>query len=278
MIFVTGSSGVRVPGILYGTAWKKEQTEALVTQAVQQGFRGVDTAGQPKHYDEAGVGAALATAIATGLSRGELYVQTKFTPLAGHDPQRIPYDPAAAFAEQVRQSFDTSLRNLRVSHVDSLVLHSPLRSSRQTDEVWRAMESIAAAGGARQIGLSNCYELAELQRLHRSATIKPAVLQNRFYADTGYDREIRAFCRDHAVVYQSFWTLTANPQLLAHGAVAALAAAHRRTPAQILFRYLSQEGIVPLTGTRSIAHMREDLEIFDFELSQLESASITGLL
>ena len=104
------------------------------------------------------------------------------------------------------------------------------------------------------------------------------MLQNRFHADTGYDKQLRDFCRAHGIVYQSFWTLTANPHLLAHAAVRTLARHHGRTPAQILFRYLTQIGIVPLTGTRSAAHMRQDLAIFDFELTPDQCESMNALL
>jgi diketogulonate reductase-like aldo/keto reductase len=204
-------------------------------------------------------------------------VQTKFTPVDGHDPKRIPYDPAAPLAAQVAQSFQSSLRNLQTDYVDCLVLHSPMPSTQQLAEVWSALESVVESGGARQLGISNCYSLAYLEALHRSARIRPAVVQNRFYAETRYDREIRAFCRQHGIIYQSFWTLTANPHALAHEKIKAPARRHRRTPAQVLFRWLTQEGVVPLTGTTSEAHMREDLAIFDFELSDEERASIAAL-
>jgi diketogulonate reductase-like aldo/keto reductase len=85
------ASGIHLPDLIYGTAWKKERTVALVEQALTLGFRGIDTAGQPKHYDEAGVGLGLAQAMKAGLHREDIYVQTKFTPLDGQDPQRIPY-------------------------------------------------------------------------------------------------------------------------------------------------------------------------------------------
>jgi diketogulonate reductase-like aldo/keto reductase len=139
------------------------------------------------------------------------------------------------------------------------------------------MESLVDARGVRQLGISNCYQLEQLEALYDSARFKPAVVQNRFYADTGYDREIRAFCRQHGIIYQSFWTLTANPQVLAHRTLRELASRHRRTPAQILFRYLTQYNIVPLTGTRSETHMREDLAIFEFELADSERATLDAL-
>ncbi len=103
------------------------------------------------------------------------------------------------------------------------------------------------------------------------------MVQNRFYAQTGYDRGIRAFCRQHRIIYQSFWTLSANPRVLAHDKLKALALKYGRTPAQVLFRYLTQEDIVPLTGTTSETHMREDLEIFEFELTQPERDAVATL-
>jgi len=276
--FVSAGEGVRSPGIIYGTAWKQMRTEELVRTAIRQGFRAIDTAGQPRHYHEPGVGAAVAACVRDGMSRSELYLQTKFTPLPGHDPQRVPYDPAAPPAQQVAQSFATSLRNLQTDYVDCLILHSALPDQDQMTEVWDAMEQIFHAGGARQLGISNCSDAASLQSLYRTAKVKPAVVQNRFYAQTGYDQKIREFCRQQAISYQSFWTLTANPQLLAHRTLSMLAAKYARTPAQILFRYLTQSEVVPLTGTTSTTHMREDLEIFDFELTAGELRVVTELL
>jgi diketogulonate reductase-like aldo/keto reductase len=264
------------PRIIYGTAWKEQQTAALVSAAIRHGFRAIDTACQPKHYHEAGVGAAVAASLLEGLSRADLYLQTKFTPLSGQDPARVPYDPHARLATQVAQSFKSSQRNLGVSEVDCLVLHSPV-SDEALPEVWQAMEAIVDQGGARQLGISNCYSLDYLESLHASARIKPAVLQNRFYAATGYDRELRAFCRQQHISYQSFWTLTANPHLLVHERLRSLAANYGRTPAQILFRYLTQDDIVPLTGTRSETHMREAQAIFEFELALLEREALSTL-
>jgi diketogulonate reductase-like aldo/keto reductase len=267
-----------MPGILYGTAWKKDDTERLVATAVRQGFRGIDTACQPKHYNEPGVGAGVAAALDGGhLRRSELYLQTKFTSLSGQDPQRIPYDPQAPLAQQVVQSFAASLRNLRTDYLDSLVLHSPLPTLEQTLEAWQAMEALVDSGAVRQLGISNCYQSRQLEALYDAARIKPSVLQNRFYADSRYDRDLRGYCRQRQIRYQSFWTLTANPQVLAHATVTDIAAKYRRSPAQVLFRYLTQVEITPLSGTRSEVHMREDLGIFEFELTVTERQSMDRL-
>ncbi len=263
--------------MLYGTAWKKERTAELVETALRIGFRGIDTACQPKHYDEAGVGSGIARAMMTGIRREDLYLQTKFTSVDGQDPRRIPYDPAASLPEQVRQSCRVSLANLQTTYLDCLVLHSPFDTMAETETVWRTMEALVDEGLVREIGLSNCYDAAMFEDLFARARVKPLVLQNRFYVKTGFDRSLRAFCRRHDVVYQSFWTLTANPQILAHTAVRALAKKHDVTPAQIFFRALTQIGVVPLTGTTSEEHMRQDLTVFDFELSVDEVARVTML-
>jgi len=269
---------VRIPKIIYGTAWKKASTAALVAQAIEMGFRGIDTACQPKHYNEAGVGEGLAISLAKGLDRNDLYLQSKFTPLNGHDPMQVPYDSRADLDDQVSQSFQCSLKSLQTDYLDSLVLHSPLASKKQLIQVWQEMERIYHAGGAKQLGISNCYDVNQLTFLYETTEIKPAVIQNRFYAETNYDRDIRNFCTENAIIYQSFWTLSANPKILSAASVIRLAESHQRTPAQIFFRFLSQIGIIPLTGTSSIEHMRDDLAIFDFALNEAECADIQVLI
>jgi diketogulonate reductase-like aldo/keto reductase len=272
--FILSNKRIRIPRIIYGTAWKKADTARLVRLAIQTGFRGIDTACQPKHYDEAGVGTGVAASLGQGLSRAELYLQTKFTSLSGQDPDRIPYDRKATLPDQIAQSVKASLVNLQTDYLDCVLLHSPMPTMAQTQSAWRALEAFVDAGQVRQLGISNCYRQDDLEGLFEGARIKPAVVQNRFYADTNYDRDIRAYCDLRQIIYQSFWTLSANPQLLAHKTIIGPAAIHRRTPAQILFRYLTQIGVVPLTGTKSGAHMREDLSIFDFQLSNEELRAI----
>jgi diketogulonate reductase-like aldo/keto reductase len=274
---VTTSAAARDPKLIYGTAWKKTDTARLVATAIRQGFRAIDTACQPKHYDEAGVGAGVLASLGAGLTRDDLFLQTKFTPLSGQDPRRMPYDPGAPLPEQVAQSFAASLRNLQTDHLDGLLLHSPLADAGQTMQAWRAIESLVGTGAVKQPGISNCYRLEQLEALYDSARIKPAIVQNRFYPETAYDKPIRAFCKKHRIVYQSFWTLTANPHVLAHATITTLASNHGRTAEQILFRYLTQVGVVPLTGTRSEAHMREDLAIFEFELTDRERAAVDAI-
>ena len=262
-------AGVKVPSFVYGTAWKEDATEGLTRLALEAGFRGIDTANQRRHYYEAGVGAAVAGAIAAGLvRRDDLFLQTKFTSVGGQD-HRLPYDPGADNATQVRQSFASSLEHLQVETIDSYVLHGPTRRvglARADLEVWQAMEELHAAGKARLIGVSNV-GLDQIEELCARGRTMPAFVQNRCFARSGWDREVRAFCRERGIVYQGFSLLTANLRELSNPAFGRLLARVGRTPAQVVFRFAMQVGMQPLTGTTSAAHMREDLESYDFELS-----------
>jgi len=276
--WLTTSVGVKMPWIIYGTAWKKERTADLVVRAIQIGFRGIDTACQPKHYDEPMVGVALRRLKDHGIERETLFLQTKFTPLSGQDPRQVPYDKNSSMELQVAQSFETSKKNLQTEYIDSLVLHSPMAPHALLMKVWNAMENIQKTGGARQLGISNCYDRQVIRALYAHANVKPAVVQNRFYQETGYDAKLRHWCINHGVIYQSFWTLTANPHVLSSSTIRTIAQKYGKTEAQIFFRYLNQSGIVPLTGTCSEKHMKEDLSIFDFELSSDDLKSVSLLL
>jgi diketogulonate reductase-like aldo/keto reductase len=270
---------VPVPRFLYGTAWKEAATQQLVEQALLHGFRGIDTANQRRHYDEAAVGAAVAAAIARGLvSRGHLFLQTKFTFRRGQD-HRLPYDPAASIATQVRQSFASSLEHLQTEFVPSFVLHGPsVRHGLAADDwdAWRAMEAIHQQGQVRWLGVSNV-ALDQLKLLVEGCRVRPQFVQNRCHASQGWDRVVREFCKQQGIVYQGFSLLTANRDVLAHAELGRIARSYGRTPSQIIFRFALEVGMIPLTGTTSATHMREDLEVFDFQLEPDEVALIEQL-
>ena len=272
--------GVRVPRFLYGTAWKEDATARLTALALGQGFRGIDTANQRKHYHEAGVGGGIREAMKSGVvARDDLFLQTKFTFRGGQD-HRLPYDPKAAIADQVAQSFARSLEHLGTDAVDSYVLHGPTsRAGLSPDDwaAWRAMEAIHASGRARLLGISNV-TLEQLQSLCKEARVRPRFVQNRCYAAQGWDRRIRRFCAANRMVYQGFSLLTANRQATAHPELIRIAERHGRTGSQIVFRFAIDVGMVPLTGTTDAEHMREDLDVFDFRLEPKDVATIEALI
>jgi len=267
--------GVRVPTLLYGTAWKEDATEGLVTLALDAGFRGIDTANQRKHYHEAGVGQAIEAKLREGfLRREELFLQTKFTFVDGQD-HRLPYDPASPIEAQVAASFASSLEHLGVDTIDSLILHGPSRREGLGPDdhaAWRAMEALVHQGRVRLLGISNA-TAAQVSALVAFAEVAPAFVQNRCYAARGWDREVRAVCDDHELVYQGFSLLTANRAVLTRPAVSEIADRHGVTPAQLVLRFAQQLGMVPLTGTRDPEHMQEDLAIHAVQLDAVEAGA-----
>ena len=256
-----------VPDFIYGTAWKEDSTPALTELALRMGFRGIDTANQRRHYFEAGVGQGLAAAYRTGLvTRGDLFLQTKFTYQPGQD-HRVPYDPAATLSTQVVQSMASSLDHLATDHVDSYVLHGPSSNHDWTDadaEVWEAMRRERDAGHTRLLGVSNV-SLRHMQQMAAARFELPTFVQNRCYARLGWDRAVRSFCREHKIIYQGFSLLTANQEVLQHPLIASLTSASA-TPAQIVFSFARTIGILPLTGTSDAGHMKQDLASRDLTL------------
>jgi diketogulonate reductase-like aldo/keto reductase len=269
-------AGAHVPTFIYGTAWKEERTADLVAQALIAGFRGFDTANQRKHYYEADVGRALRTAFARGaVWREDVFVQTKFTFLAGQD-LRVPYDPAAPIIQQVAQSFESSLSHLGVDRIDSYLLHAPLQARGLSGvdlEAWRAMETLHDAGKTRFLGVSNVAP-DQLAALLRHARVRPAFVQNRCFASRGWDAAVRAICDREGLVYQGFSLLTANAAVLRLPVIHGIARRYGRTLTQVIFRFALQVGIIPLTGTTNPRHMADDLAVYEFELSAADVKAI----
>lgn len=253
------------PFLVYGTAWKENETARFVSQAVKSGFRFIDTACQPKHYNEAGVGNGWkAAADELGLQRSDLFLQTKYTPYPGQDPKRVPYDHTAPIEDQVKQSLAVSLKNLHTDYLDSLVIHSPLATVEKTMEAWRVMESFVDEGKVLRLGISNCYDYSFYTAIYDQARIKPSVLQNRFYAESNFDTELRKFCKEKGIWYQSFWTLTANRQALASPEVKQLAEKKNLTPQTLMYAFLMSLGYAtPLDGTTNPQHMLEDVAVME---------------
>ena len=266
------SSKLTLPAFVYGTAWKKDATSDLVYQALSNDFRAIDTANQPKHYREELVGDGIRRAIRAGkVARAEIYVQTKYTSVAGQDLGKLPYDPKASITEQVKASVESSLQHLRSSddidssqnsYLDAVVLHSPLPTLDDTMEAWNTLERYVPHQ-IRALGISNC-PLFTLMDLYERSIIKPAVVQNRFHANTKYDIGVRNFCKEKLIIYQSFWTLTANPILIKSEPVVYLAQHSGISQQAALYGLVLALGnTVVLNGTSSLPHMKSDFQALE---------------
>lgn len=267
-----------MPPLVYGTAWKEDQTAALVRAALGAGFRGIDTANQRRHYHEAGVGEAVREALANGLERNDLFLQTKFTFVDGQD-HRLPYDPKAPVRRQVGQSLQSSLEHLGVDRVDGYLLHGPrFAVGLHADDwaAWGAMEDAYDDGTVTQLGVSNV-NADQLQELLEDAEVPPELVQNRCFTRPQADLAVRTLCAQEGLQYQGFSLLTGH-RLAATPDVAAIAARLGATPAQVVFAYCLARGMTVLTGTTSAAHMTEDLAAQDLAVRPEDLAAMDRVL
>ncbi|KAG8674365.1 hypothetical protein FPOAC2_00380 [Fusarium poae] len=256
-------SSTAMPKLIYGTAWKKEMSADLVYTALKYGFRGVDTAGQPKHYDEKGVGQGFQRAIRDGIIKREgVFLQTKFSPPA-NKAENAPYDFDAPVVDQVHQSMQFSLKYFTIEgeepYFDSVLLHTPLGTMDETITAWKTLETYVPRQ-IRNLGISNT-TLPILKALNDAVTVKPSIVQNRFYSETHFEVELRAYCRRQNIAFQSFWTLTGNPELAVSNPVRVIAQNAGVAPVAAYYALvLGLEGISILDGTSTESHMRDDLE------------------
>ncbi len=268
-----------LPNFLYGTAWKEDRTAGLTEMALRAGFKGIDTANQRRHYFEEGVGQGISAAIRDGVvTRSEIFLQTKFTYRRGQD-HRLPYDPTAVYSLQVAQSLASSLEHLATDYVDSFVLHGPSANIGWTGadiEVWEAMVAERAAGRCRVLGVSNM-SLEQLEHMAATHGDLPAFVQNRCYAALGWDREVRAWCAERQIVYQGFSLLTANVEVLRHPLIATIARLAEVGPAQVIFAFAREVGMLPLTGTSDVRHMEQDLAASELVLPEEAIRQIESL-
>lgn len=251
------NDGTSIPQLGFGVfKVEPDETERVVTDALEVGYRHIDTA---KAYDnESGVGAAIAS---SGLDRDELYVTTK---LWNSDQGRI----------SALDALDLSLAKLQLDYVDLYLIHWPSPRRGLYVESWLALEELRESGRARSIGVSN-FKPHHLQPVLDVATIVPAVNQIEFHPYF-QQREVAAFNAEHGVVTES-WSPLGQGQLVDEAAVTAIAKEHGKSLAQVILRWHLQLGHVVIPKSTHRDRMAENLDIFDFELNDGELATITML-
>jgi diketogulonate reductase-like aldo/keto reductase len=173
----------------------------------------------------------------------------------------------------------SSLEHLKTDYVDSYILHAPASSygwSEADNEVWAAMARERDASRTRFLGVSSV-SLRHLEQMEAGAGV-PSFVQNRCFARLGWDRAVRAFCRGRKIIYQGFSLLTANPEVIRHPLIAAIAERDKVTRAQVVFRFSQGIGILPLTGTSDAEHMKQDMASGRIALSVKEVQRIESLI
>ena len=190
-------------------------------------------------------------------------MQTKFTSPDGQS-EICPYDVHAPLEEKVHQSVRSSLANFTIGegeepYLDSVVLHSPLRTPQDTMTAWKTLESYVP-NKIRNLGIANT-TLPILETILSEATIKPSVVQNRFHQRTDFEVDLRALCREKGIIFQSFWTITANGPLLNSKPVQQVCQGAGVEPVPAYYSLLlGLGGVTILDGTTKELHMKADLE------------------
>jgi diketogulonate reductase-like aldo/keto reductase len=252
------NNGVGIPQLGLGTARNSdEEIRRIVVQALDLGYRMIDTAA--KYDNEVGVGKGLADA---GLDRDEVFVTTK---LRGREQG----------FESTRVALESSLRRLGLEHVDLYLIHWPLPRLNRYVESWRAMEQLAAEGKTRAIGVCN-FLPGHLDRLAAESSTVPAVNQIELHPQLPQ----RAQIVDDAargIVTQAWSPLANAGGLLRHPALTAVARRHGRSPAQIVLAWHVRQGLVTFPKASHEDRLRQNLDVFDIELSPEDLAAIATL-
>jgi 2,5-diketo-D-gluconate reductase A len=251
------NDGAEMPQLGFGVFQiPPAETQEKVEEALSVGYRHIDTAAA--YRNEAGVGAAVA---ATGVRREDVFVTTKlWNSEQGHD--------------STLRAFEKSLERLGTGYVDLYLIHWPLPGRDRYLDTWRAFERIREEGGARSIGVSN-FRVEDLERLGREAEARPTVNQIELHPRL-QQAELRAWHSEHEIATEA-WSPLAQGDLLRDGTVETVAAHHGRSPAQVILRWHLQVGNVAIPKSATPERIRENFEIFDFELSEDDMAAIERL-
>jgi 2,5-diketo-D-gluconate reductase A len=244
-------SGRDMPVLGLGTWHLKHQTVESVTQALAAGYRMIDTSGD--YHTQRGIGEALR---ASGRERESIYLVTKV-------------EEAGDAYEALR----TNLAELRLDYVDLVLIHRPPERG-VGEELWRGLRRAKREGLARDLGVSN-YSIEQIEELVYRTGELPVVNQIE-WTPFGHSPRMLDFCHDNDIVIQAWSPLTHGTRLN-DDKLAAMAARYGRTPAQLLIRWNLQLGVVPLPKANHASHQRDNLHVFDFEITQLDMAKLRTL-
>lgn len=255
---ITLNNGVQMPQFGYGTSpLTDDEVAPAVVAAVEAGYRLIDTA--EKYGNEIGVGRGIRD---SGIAREEVFVTTKL-------------DGKFQGADRALAGIDGSLERLGLEYVDLLLIHWPLPQRDLYVDTWRTFEKVWRSGKARAIGVSN-FKPAHIDRLRAETDVVPAVNQiqlNPRIART----EPRAYHAEHGIVTEAYSPLGAGKDLLQQPAIGDVAARHDKTPAQVVLRWHLQSDVIPIPRSRNPHRIAQNIDVFDFTLSDEDVAAISAL-
>jgi 2,5-diketo-D-gluconate reductase A len=256
---ITLNNGQVIPQFGFGVFQiEPKNTVAAVSTALEAGYRHIDTA--EMYGNEAEVGEAIA---ASGLDRGDVFITSKL--------KNDAHEPDAA-----REAFDGTLKALGVDYVDLFLIHWPLPMRYDGDFVstWKTLEEFYREGRARSVGVSN-FQPQHLRRLHGETDVIPAVNQIEAHPYLTQD-DVRAFCAQHQIAVEA-WSPLGKGSVLDDPVVGRIAERTGKTPAQVVLRWHIQRGDIVFPKSVTPDRIRENIDIFDFELSGADVNDITLL-
>ena len=259
---LTLSTGARIPQLGFGTfKVPAEDTYRVVSEALQVGYRHIDTA--QMYRNEAQVGEALEAAMNGGIQREDLFITTKLNN-DYHEPK------------EVLRSFDQSLRDLRVDAVDLFLIHWPLpgRYDGRFDETWKAMIEIFESGRSKAIGVSN-FEQAHLDKIISATDFVPHVNQIQVHPYLRND-ELREYCAKLGIIVEA-WSPLARGEVLQDPVIVDIAKRLQRTEAQVVLRWALERGDVIFPKSMHMERMKQNMDLFDFSLAEEDMKAINAL-
>lgn len=256
--YVTLHNGVTIPQLGFGVYLiPNEDMAEVMKHAFQAGYRHIDTAQYYKN--ESGLGEAIK---ASNIDREELFITTKvWNSHHGYD--------------QTLEAFEESMERLQLDYLDLYLVHWPAPKFNKYVETYKALEALYKEGRVRAIGVCN-FDIEHLETLFESCEIKPMVNQvecHPYYQQ----KEMKQFCQEHNIIVESWSPLYRGGEVLADETIQSLAKKHNKTPAQIILRWHLQEDSIVIPKSVTPERIRENIDVFDFELSDQDMELIASL-